>query len=229
MAERASADTSLASEAVISSYYNLAVSKGAAARARAAAAQSVSAAIAAGLLALLATRAPEQSTNLKFDAAVASSLWLIASALYLRAIAARVKPKGTELGAQTADEFVRLVLQRARAEEVEIDRRQTVGNIAVLLAIIASVTTVVGAAISAPATKSVLFVPNPEQRQVLVAACGSHLPEAIRGYTHGSLGNSDSFVINVDPKLCNGASITVPAGLYKPDSLAILDDDGGTQ
>ena len=223
MAERGA---SLASDAVINSYYNLAVSRGAAARSRAAAAQSVSAAIAAGLLALLVAHTPEQSVHLKVAAAVASSLWLVASAFYLRAIAARVQPDGDEVGADTAEEFVRLVLKLARTEELAIDRRQRLGNISVALALVASVAVIIGSAILAPTAEQVLFKPTSDQRELLIAACGSDVPNAISGKTRGELTSPDSFIIEIDSEQCDGQSISIPAGIYKPSSLLLTQSSG---
>jgi hypothetical protein len=128
--------------AVVTAYYSRFMSSGETARSRAQAAYAISSAAAGAVIIGLATDRPGDLGDAGTYAGMAALVaWLVAAALYLRAVAVpaqRVQPADY----RNASDFVRAVAADARAERDHVDRRQRRANAAALVAAVLTVGTI---------------------------------------------------------------------------------------
>lgn len=126
--------------AVVESYYPEIVRSAGTARTRAQMAQTVVTIFAGGLLAAFTvTNLAQHSIWTKGCAVAAVSLWFAAAVFYVRAVAVplrREDPRGVR-----SVELVRHILDKARSEGEQVDKRQAHANIFAILALVATVVT----------------------------------------------------------------------------------------
>jgi hypothetical protein len=171
--------------AVVESYYPDVARAGTSARARAQAAQSVATIFATGLVAgLTLTDLRQQPMLIRILGCLAVLSWAVAAILYMRAVGKAVPLDERITGVDDADQLVRIVLERAKAERIIVDRQQHRANLASVVALCLTSAVFVGAALlPAPeTTKAAVFSTTQEQMIVLQNQCklpGPTIPAAV--------------------------------------------------
>jgi MFS family permease len=128
-------------EAVTQAFYSRATSSPDTARARAQSAYGIASAVVGGLLGgALIAKLSTLSTWVQLLGVVALSAWLVATSLYVFAVAVPVtlQPAGQPRG---QDEFIDAVVRNAVRERTRIDRRQLRANVTAAIAMILTAAT----------------------------------------------------------------------------------------
>lgn len=160
-------------KAVVDAFYPDTIRGASTARTRAAAAQSVTSLIVAGLLGFISLSAlQDQPLILRSIGFIAMLLWAIASWLYVWAVSAPASEQATDRLINSEDALVARILDQAEADVKEIDRRQKKANAFVLAALIATIATF-AYSIFIPDSRWVdaILVPTDQQRAGFRIAC----------------------------------------------------------
>lgn len=132
-------------DAVVDAYYSDRVRAGAGARTRAQAAQSIVTIFAGALVATFTLSSlADRPIITRVVGCAAVGLWLGAAVLYVRAVGTPVqRPPGlTEVGSEPSD-LIKAVVEIADNESKSIDRRQVFANLVSVLALVATLATLV--------------------------------------------------------------------------------------
>ncbi|MFF0010238.1 hypothetical protein [Streptomyces sp. NPDC005374] len=175
---------------VTEAYYAQRVQSGLNARLRAQAAQSTITLFAGGLFATLTFTALADRGKLTQIVAVAAvALWLIAALLYMSAVALPVADSPGPDFVKTREALVKSVLDKAKHEAEEIDRRQARANRVAGAAVVMSVVTFGLGVLLEPEEKTGagIVVVDPSYRTTLAALCGKGLDRVTGTIVNGSL------------------------------------------
>jgi hypothetical protein len=198
------------SKVVIEAYYPRLVAVGDAARARAQSAYAIASAVTGVLaVAVITTKAELAGQAVRWAGLLALALWLLAAASYVRAVATPVNvPENSTLS--SAGDLAVAVIDGAKRERGEVDRRQRCAN---LLALVAMLTTVFAFA-------ALLFWPaeasqpqgtlrlTAEGLEAVQAICPG-AARALSGQVVRSSIGTEFISVDVSGKICGGKPVQI--------------------
>jgi hypothetical protein len=199
------------SKEVIASYYPQLVSAADSARSRAQGAYAIANALAGGLVgASLLTLFANAATWSKIVGFAAVGVWIMASGLYIRAVASQLPPEKREL-LKSKDAFVDHVLNAASDNRKIIDFRQSLANkasvIAIMFTAVAFALLLFGPAATFKGTVNLTAT----AAQSLSQTCGHTITE-ISGQVVTSSVSASMMTVEIPPNECAGATnIDIPS------------------
>jgi hypothetical protein len=201
-----SAVDSTAYQSVADAYYRKEIGAAATARTNSQSAYAIAAAVAAAVFAAGAfADLKTEPIGVQIVGAGALVAWLLAAALFMRAVAApdlRISSEPREVTSEL--DFMRAALTNAKNETETINKRQTQAR---LVAAVASFLTLLAIALvlflSPPdPSKDITVRLSPADQTRLTTLCGKRVPKVINGSTDPSTFNEEAITIDPVPSQC---------------------------